>query len=407
VQYRRDRLGRITKRTETISGKTATFTYRYNQAGRLVQVQKDGAVLSRYTYDSNGNRVRVTHGATTVTGSYDAQDRLTQYGKTTYVYTANGDLRRKTAAGKTTRYQYDALGNLLQVTLPGGTQITYLVDGQNRRIGKQVNGTLVQGFLYQDQLTPVAELDGNGKVISRFVHATHVNVPDYMVKDGVTYRIITDDLGSPRLVVEVTTGAVVQRLEYDEFGRVLLDTNPGFQPFGFAGGLYDRETQFVRFGARDYDAETGRWTAKDPLPFVSRGTNLYEYVFNDPINFVDTTGLIGKKTVASIIAALEIILSKGKSSKVGNELIRQDRVAETIRKEVKSRAKKKKPGGGPDPDEDALCPIVPSGGELPAEPVDPEEIIELILDFLPTPPILLTPEIERLIFPPRPADMQG
>ena len=66
---------------------------------------------------------------------------------------------------------------------------------------------LVQGFLYQDQLKPVAELDGAGNVVSRFVYATRVNVPDYMVKGGVTYRIITDHLGSPRLVVDAAIGS--------------------------------------------------------------------------------------------------------------------------------------------------------------------------------------------------------
>jgi hypothetical protein len=43
---------------------------------------------------------------------------------------------------------------------------------------------------------------------------------------------------------------------YDEFGRVLSNTNPGFQPFGFAGGIYEVDTGLVRFGARDYDAVT-------------------------------------------------------------------------------------------------------------------------------------------------------
>jgi len=45
----------------------------------------------------------------------------------------------------------------------------------------------------------------------------------------------------------------------------------------------------VRFGARDYDPEVGRWTAKDGLRFVA-SKNLYEYVWNDPTNLVDLTG---------------------------------------------------------------------------------------------------------------------
>ena len=53
---------------------------------------------------------------------------------------------------------------------------------------------------------------------------------------------------------------VAQRLDYDEFGTVLSDMNPGFQPFGFAGGIYDSATKLTRFGERDYDStvEGGR-----------------------------------------------------------------------------------------------------------------------------------------------------
>jgi RHS repeat-associated protein len=111
-----------------------------------------------------------------------------------------------------------------------------------------------------------------------------------MIKGGVTYRLLTDHLGSVRLVVDATTGQIAQRLDYDAFGRVLSDTNPGFQPFGFAGGLYDAATSLVRFGARDYDAEVGRWTAKDPIGFASSSTNIYEYVQNAPVNLIDDNG---------------------------------------------------------------------------------------------------------------------
>jgi RHS repeat-associated protein len=62
-------------------------------------------------------------------------------------------------------------------------------------------------------------------------------------------------------------------------------------PFGFAGGLHDRDTGLVRFGARDYDPVIGRWTAKDPIDFAGGDANLYGYVGNDPITFVDPLGL--------------------------------------------------------------------------------------------------------------------
>lgn len=166
-----------------------------------------------------------------------------------------------------------------------------MIDGRNRRIGKKVNGTLVQGFLYGNQLEPIAELDGNNNVISRFIYADKAHVPSYMVKNGITYRIISDHLGSPRLVVNTADGSIAQRMDYDEFGNITQDTNPGFQPFGFAGGIYDPHTQLTRFGARDYDAETGRWTAKDPIRFRGGDTNLYGYTFNDPVNFIDPLGL--------------------------------------------------------------------------------------------------------------------
>ena len=48
----------------------------------------------------------------------------------------------------------------------------------------------------------------------------------------------------------------------------------------------------MRFGARDYDAETGRFTAKDPLGFGGGDTNLYGYALGDPVNLADPTGLI-------------------------------------------------------------------------------------------------------------------
>ena len=82
----------------------------------------------------------------------------------------------------------------------------------------------------------------------------------------------------------------MQRLDYDVHGRILMDSNPGFQPFAFAGGLHDPDTGLLRFGARDYDPEVGRWTAKDPTGFAGGDTNLYAYAGGDPVNYIDPNG---------------------------------------------------------------------------------------------------------------------
>jgi RHS repeat-associated protein len=169
--------------------------------------------------------------------------------------------------------------------------IDYVVDGEGNRVGKKVNGTLTQGFLYDAGGRVTAELDGAGHVVSQFVYGSNGVTPDYLIKGGVEYRILADERGSVRLVVNAATGQVVQQLSYDAFGNVTQDSNPAFQPFGFAGGLYDRDTGLVLLGARSYDPRTGRWTSPDPLGFGGGQANLYAYVGNDPVNAADPSGL--------------------------------------------------------------------------------------------------------------------
>ncbi len=289
-QYTYDRRGRISRIVETPGNSAAnTFDYTYDLAGRIVSVKKNSVLVNTYTFDKNGNRL--TQGGQAA--NYDAQDRLTDFGGVTYTYTAAGDLLTRTNGAATDSYTYDAMGNLRTATLASGNTISYVIDGKNRRIGRRVNGNLQRGYLYQDQLGIVAELDGSNNLISRFVYADREVVPSYLVKGGETFRIVSDHLGSVRLVVNVATGAIAQQLDYDAFGRILSDTQPGFQPFAFAGGLYDADTKFLRFGVRDYDPEAGRWTTRDPALFQGGDTNLYAYAFNNPVNLVDPSGLFG------------------------------------------------------------------------------------------------------------------
>ncbi len=303
VSYVRDALGRVVEKDETVEGERHVWSYRYDVAGRLVEVRRDGVAYARYGYDANGNR---THVDGVAVATYDERDRLLRYGDASYGWTASGELREKATPAGVVRYEYDALGNLRKVTLADGRVIEYVVDGLGRRIGKKVDGVLVKGWLYKDGLNPVAELDGSRRVVALFVYGERAYVPSVVVRIDPgsgrrkAYRVVTDHLGSVRLVVDAGTGAVVQRMDYDPWGRVIRDTNPGFQPFGFAGGLYDPDTGLVRFGARDYDAEVGRWTAVDPILFAGGDTNLYGYVLNDPVNWSDPTGELAPATVAIV-----------------------------------------------------------------------------------------------------------
>ena len=289
TSYVRDSLGRITTLNETIQGVSKSMQYSYDPVGRLEKVWRNDTLVSQYVYDANGNRVAHITPTSVDSGTYDAQDRMLSYGGTQYIYTRNGDLQTKiapngTGGTDTTNYSYDALGNLMTVNLPTGDRIDYIIDGQNRRIAKMVNGQIVERWIYSGQLSPIAELDSAGNIIAQFVGG-------YMIKGGNTYRLITDHIGSVRLVVDINSGVVAERIDYDEFGNITYDSNPGFQPFGFAGGLYDTETKLVRFGARDYDASTGRRTSKDEILFGGRSASLFAYCGFDPVNFSDPSGL--------------------------------------------------------------------------------------------------------------------
>jgi RHS repeat-associated protein len=123
-----------------------------------------------------------------------------------------------------------------------------------------------------------------------------------MVRGGTAYRIVSDWRGDVRLVLDTTktgSAAVVQQIDYDEWGNVINLVDPAcslggtalcFQPFGFAGGVFDVTTGVVRFGVRDYDPLMRRWTQKDPIRFDGGQENIYVYVGDEPINRLDANG---------------------------------------------------------------------------------------------------------------------
>ncbi len=178
---RRDALGRITHREEFVGNASTptTFDYQYSAEGRLTDVFLNGSstAYEHYEYGAqNGNRSVADTPQRHVTAAqthYDSQDRLTQYGPYSYTYTNTGELKTRTDSSVTPSIVDDLYlrhhGQLAFGHGHHGQAITYLVDGLNRRVAKKVGTSIVRQWLYRDSLKPVAELDGQGHLISTFV----------------------------------------------------------------------------------------------------------------------------------------------------------------------------------------------------------------------------------------------
>ncbi|KIM02769.1 MAG: hypothetical protein KN64_14160 [Sulfurovum sp. AS07-7] len=131
---------------------------------------------------------------------------------------------------------------------------------------KKVNSEIVEKYLWANLTTLLAIYDKDDNLLQRFEYADST-MPISMTQNNQKYYLHYDQVGSLRAITD-TNHNTIKEVLYDTFGNILSDSNEAFKiPFGFAGGLYDKDTALVRFGYRDYDAFTGKWTAKDPIGF--------------------------------------------------------------------------------------------------------------------------------------------
>jgi RHS repeat-associated protein len=292
TRYSRDALDRINTVTEAFGdGKSSKTEYSYDRADRLVTVRVNDRAIEAYNYDPVGNRVSVARTPERIDLSYDDRERLLSFGSTQYAWTPDGTLASVAQGKRATEFFFDAFGALRRARLPDTRKIKYLVDADGRRVGREVADRLVAGYLYRLDGSIAAETDAAGQIISRFGYDDLGHLA-LLERGDVIYRVITDQVGSPRLIVDSRTGGVVAQLAYDPWGHMTMDTGAGFIPIGFAGGLRDPDTGFIRFGARDYDPVAGRWTGPDPIRFAGGDPNLYRYVSGDPVDRDDPTGTV-------------------------------------------------------------------------------------------------------------------
>ena len=289
----RDNNGRISQKTETVAGISSDYGYTYDANGRLLTVTKDGTLVEEYQYNAAGSRSYEMNSLRGITGRsymYSDEDHLLSAGNVSYQYDPDGFLTSKTNGTDITRYDYSSRGELLSVTLPDNTFIEYVHDPSGRRIAKKINGTITEKYLWQGLTRLLAIYDGHDNLLMRFEYADG-RMPAAMIRAGERYSLVYDQVGSLKAVAD-KSGNVVKQMTFDSFGNIINDSAPTFEvPFGFAGGLHDRDTNLVRFGYRDYNPDIGRWTAKDPVLFLGDNIDFYGYVMNDPVNTVDPMGL--------------------------------------------------------------------------------------------------------------------
>jgi RHS repeat-associated protein len=258
--------------------------FAYDNIDRLTSATPGEA----YAYDAAGNRTASHRSALDVV---DVANQLLEDDSYVYSYDLNGNLSSKTSKldGNLTRYFWDSQDRLVRVEIPG-TVAEYVYDPLGRRIQKTVNGVVTK-YLYDGE-DIAAELDASGSVISSFVHGPGIDEPLTMTRAGQTYTYHRDGLGSITHLTD-EAGQVVQRYAYDAYGNIAAEFDPGFmQPYAFTGREWDPETGLYYYRARYYDPKIGRFISEDPIGFGAGDVNFYSYVFGNPINWTDPSGML-------------------------------------------------------------------------------------------------------------------
>ncbi|HEU5122558.1 MAG TPA: RHS repeat-associated core domain-containing protein [Verrucomicrobiae bacterium] len=206
------------------------------------------------TYDLNGNLVAVVSGATTDTYEWDGANRLTA-------------VERVTSGARVSRseFSYDGLGRRVKIVEKNGTGATtstklFLWCGSELCQEQNSGGTITKEFFSQGE-----------------------------VRGASKYFYTRDHLGSIREVVDYS-GNILARYDYDPYGARTKVTGTFDCDFGFCGYYVHEPSGLFLTLFRAYGSDTGRWLNRDPIGELG-GLNLYNYVYNNPVNFIDPYGL--------------------------------------------------------------------------------------------------------------------
>jgi RHS repeat-associated protein len=275
-------------------------TISYDSAGRIAEkkgVDKNGNVIDQYdlTYDKNGNVTQAVVAAPTqpfipsnAQVGYSSKDnRATTYNGQAISYDADGNMTYGPLSGQMNTYTFDARNRLTQV---GDTTYTY--DSEGNRTGTVENDTQITYVINPE--SPLNEAltktDSSGK--TDYVYGLGLIGQQDSTGDYLTYHF---DFRGNTVALTGINGSVADQYQYDPYGDVAYHSSSTSTPFlydGRDGVMLDANGLFY-MRARYYDPDTRRFISRDTVTGSlgnPQSLNSYGYALNNPVEYNDPTG---------------------------------------------------------------------------------------------------------------------
>ena len=283
--YTYDALGRVT--SMTTGG--ATTSYGYDADGELTSVNAPSQSI-QYAYDPSGNRTSVTDNGVLTPYTVNSVNEYTAVGGTTYGYDADGNMTSSTTGGVTTTYTFNAQNELSAVSSPGES-IGYTYDPFGNQVSSSVNGTVTSNLLSRSGAI-LEQQNGSGSVLANYTYG--IGLVSQVAPDGTAAYYDYDEQGST-VGITNAAGTYVNQYSYLPFGQTTTTSAALANPFTYAGrfGVTSEASGLLDMGAREYDPATGQFISNDPTGLAGGDDNLRRYVWNNPVDLADPTGLGG------------------------------------------------------------------------------------------------------------------